>query len=106
MLLDALVSKSKFDELLSDLHPDEIKGVFMAENVIAGVDRPLVTASVSQTRILRLVQDLQATIIPDPYLHNRIDRLCVAAVSETGWSKFDNPVGDITFWLDASEERL
>ncbi len=106
MLLEALVSRSKFDKLLLDLYPDEIKGVFMADNVIAGVTKPMVTADVSQDRLLELASDLQAAIIPDPYLDNKIDRLCVTAVEEAGTSKFDNPVGDINYWLSPGQERI
>ncbi len=99
MLLHAMVSKSKFDDLLNELGYDEIKNLTMVEAWDRDVEIPLVTASISLDRFHSMAVDLQATPELDRYLDNNWNRLDIQACSEAGGHESENQVGLLSCWV-------
>lgn len=106
MLLAAMVSKSRFDDLLKDLGFDEIKSLTMVETLDADAEIPLVTAQITPDRWHDLAEHLQATPVLDNYISNNWDRLDVIACSEAGWTQSDNNIGVLSLWVHNRRQRV
>lgn len=98
MLLKAMVTRSKFREIVEKLSTREVIGVSMVENYFGDDNIPIITANATTDRMLEIAQDVQATPVLDDFMPSNYKRICLDAHSEAGDYQSDNALGQLWIW--------
>ncbi|MEE8599435.1 MAG: hypothetical protein V3S69_08045, partial [Dehalococcoidales bacterium] len=98
MLFRAMITESTMDDLLRKMPSSEIKGAALSDYGGGSGKLPMIMADVSQDRLYRLVQDVQASIVNEYSTLLSLDRLIVQSHKRTGETELGTAQAEICYW--------